>query len=86
MGIIAWIIFGLIAGTLAEWILPGKDPGGIIAKIIIGIVGAFIGGFIGTRIFGLPGVTGFNLHSFVIAIIGAIVLLLLYRLVIKRTS
>lgn len=86
MGIIAWIIFGLIAGTLAEWILPGKDPGGIIAKIIIGIVGAFIGGFIGTNIFGLPGVTGFNLHSFVIAIIGAIVLLLLYRLVIKRTS
>ncbi|MER3446827.1 MAG: GlsB/YeaQ/YmgE family stress response membrane protein [Candidatus Dadabacteria bacterium] len=86
MGIIAWIIFGLIAGTLAEWILPGKDPGGIIAKIIIGIVGAFIGGFIGTRIFGLQGVTGFNLYSFIIAIIGAIVLLLLYRLVIKRTS
>ncbi len=83
MGIISWIIFGLIAGTLAEWILPGKDPGGIIAKIIIG---AFIGGFIGTRIFGLQGVTGFNLHSFIIAIVGAIVLLLLYRMVVKRTS
>jgi uncharacterized membrane protein YeaQ/YmgE (transglycosylase-associated protein family) len=86
MGIIAWIIFGLIAGTLAEWILPGKDPGGIIAKIIIGIIGAFVGGFIGTRIFGLQGVTGFNLHSFIIAIVGAIVLLLLYRLVVKRTT
>jgi uncharacterized membrane protein YeaQ/YmgE (transglycosylase-associated protein family) len=85
MGIIAWIIFGLIAGAVAEWILPGKDPGGIIAKIIIGIVGAFIGGFIGTRIFGLQGVTGFNLHSFIIAIVGAIVLLLLYRLVVRRS-
>ncbi len=86
MGIISWIIFGLIAGTLAECILPGKDPGGIIVKIIVGIIGAFIGGFIGTRIFGLQGVTGFNLHSFIIAIVGAIVLLLLYRMVVKRTS
>jgi uncharacterized membrane protein YeaQ/YmgE (transglycosylase-associated protein family) len=86
MGIISWIIFGLIAGTLAEWILPGKDPGGIIVKIIIGIVGGIIGGFVGTRIFGLQGVTGFNFHSFIIAIIGSIILLLLYRMVVKRTS
>jgi uncharacterized membrane protein YeaQ/YmgE (transglycosylase-associated protein family) len=85
MGIISWIIFGLIAGTLAEWILPGKDPGGIIAKIIVGIVGAFIGGLIGTAL-GFGKVTGFNLSSFLIAIVGAIVLLLLYRVVIRRTS
>lgn len=85
MGIISWIIFGLIAGTLAEWILPGKDPGGIIAKIIIGIVGAFIGGLIGTAL-GFGKVTGFNLPSFVIAIVGAIILLFLYRVVVKRAS
>ena len=86
MGIIAWIIFGLIAGTLAEWILPGKDPGGIIAKIVIGIVGAVIGGFIGGTLLRIGTVTGFNLRSFIIAIIGSIILLLLYRMVIKRTS
>jgi uncharacterized membrane protein YeaQ/YmgE (transglycosylase-associated protein family) len=85
MGIISWIIFGLIAGTLAEWILPGKDPGGIIVKIIIGIVGAFIGGFIGTLL-GFGKVTGFNFYSFIIAIVGAIVLLLIYRMVMRRTS
>jgi uncharacterized membrane protein YeaQ/YmgE (transglycosylase-associated protein family) len=84
MGIISWIIFGLIVGALAKLILPGKDPGGIIVTIIIGIVGAIIGGYIGT-ILGLGTVTGFDIRSLIIAIIGSIVLLLIYRMVKKPT-
>ncbi|RKR04230.1 putative membrane protein YeaQ/YmgE (transglycosylase-associated protein family) [Kushneria sinocarnis] len=80
MGIIAWIIFGLIAGAIAKFLMPGKDPGGIIVTIIIGIVGALLGGWIGTAL-GFGGVSGFNFGSFVIAILGAIILLFLYRVV-----
>ncbi|HEY7535249.1 MAG TPA: GlsB/YeaQ/YmgE family stress response membrane protein [Thermodesulfobacteriota bacterium] len=84
MGIISWIVLGLIAGAIAKLILPGKDPGGIIVTIIIGIIGALIGGFIGTRLgFGEP--TGINLHSLLIAVAGSIILLLIYRLY-KRKS
>ena len=82
MGIFSWIIMGLIVGILAKWIMPGKDPGGIIVTICLGIAGAFIGGFVGS-ILGLGAVTGFNIGSFLLAIGGAIILLILYR-VIKR--
>ncbi|RMH71311.1 MAG: GlsB/YeaQ/YmgE family stress response membrane protein [Gemmatimonadetes bacterium] len=78
MGLISWIVFGLIAGALAKWIMPGKDPGGIFITIGIGIVGAIIGGFIGSFL-GLGGVTGFNLKSFFIAVGGALILLYAYR-------
>ena len=81
MGIISWIIFGLIAGAVAKMILPGKDPGGFIMTIIIGIVGAVVGGLI-SDILGFGGVSpGFNLTSFIFAVVGSIVLLLAYRLV-----
>ncbi|MES1931238.1 transglycosylase-associated protein [Salinisphaera shabanensis T35B1] len=83
MGIIAWIIFGLIAGAIAKLIMPGKDPGGIIVTIVIGILGAVLGGFIATAL-GMGTVSGFNLGSFVIAILGAILLLWLYRVVKSR--
>lgn len=79
MGILSWIIFGLIAGALAKFIMPGRDPGGIIITIILGIVGAVVGGFIATQL-GFGTVTGFNLSSFGIAVLGAIVLLFAYRL------
>ncbi|ARS51743.1 GlsB/YeaQ/YmgE family stress response membrane protein [Kushneria konosiri] len=82
MGIIAWIIFGLIAGAIAKFLMPGKDPGGFIVTIIIGILGAVVGGWIGTAL-GFGSVSGFNIGSFVIAIIGALVLLFLYRVVKK---
>jgi uncharacterized membrane protein YeaQ/YmgE (transglycosylase-associated protein family) len=82
MGILSWIIMGLIVGILAKWIMPGKDPGGIIVTICIGIAGAFVGGFVGSFL-GVGDVSGFNLISFALAIGGAILLLLLYRL-IKR--
>lgn len=84
MGILSWIIFGLIAGAVAKLIMPGKDPGGCIVTILIGIAGALLGGFIGTELFNFGTVTGFNLRSFLIAIAGCIVLLLLYRLVARR--
>ncbi len=82
MGILSWIIMGLIVGVLAKWIMPGKDPGGIIVTICIGIAGAFLGGFIGS-ILGIGDVSGFNLMSFILAIGGAILLLILYRVIKK---
>ena len=82
MGIIAWIIFGLIAGIIAKVIVPGKDPGGIIVTSIIGILGAVVGGWVGT-LMGFGEVTGFNLASFVIAVLGAVNLLILYRVLRK---
>jgi uncharacterized membrane protein YeaQ/YmgE (transglycosylase-associated protein family) len=79
---LSWIVMGLIAGALAKWIMPGKDPGGIIVTTLIGIAGAFIGGFIGTLI-GLGSVSGFDLVSLVLAIGGALLLLYGYRLLKK---
>lgn len=78
MGIISWILFGLIAGILAKLIMPGKDPGGMIVTILIGIVGAMVGGFIST-FFGFGDISGFDLRSLGIAIGGALVLLYGYR-------
>ncbi|QIZ39958.1 GlsB/YeaQ/YmgE family stress response membrane protein [Saccharopolyspora sp. ASAGF58] len=85
MGILSWILFGLIAGAIAKFILPGRDPGGIIVTIVIGIVCGLLGGWISTRLAGGAGVTGFNAMSFVWAVIGSLVLLLLYRLIFHRT-
>jgi uncharacterized membrane protein YeaQ/YmgE (transglycosylase-associated protein family) len=85
MGIIAWIVVGLIAGALAKLILPGDDPGGIIVTILIGIVGAFVGGFV-FSLFGGAGMSGFNIWSILVATVGAIILLLIYRLVAGRTT
>jgi uncharacterized membrane protein YeaQ/YmgE (transglycosylase-associated protein family) len=78
MGFLSWILLGLIVGVLAKWILPGKDPGGLIVTILLGIVGAVVGGYLATLL-GLGAVTGFNLGSLVIAIGGAILVLLVHR-------
>ncbi|MDU9047719.1 MAG: GlsB/YeaQ/YmgE family stress response membrane protein [Candidatus Electrothrix sp. Rat3] len=82
MGILSWIVMGLIVGVLAKFIMPGKDPGGIIVTILIGIAGAFVGGYIGS-FFGLGTVTGFNLVSVLLATGGGIILLALYRVIKK---
>jgi uncharacterized membrane protein YeaQ/YmgE (transglycosylase-associated protein family) len=82
MGILSWIVMGLIVGLLAKFIMPGRDPGGLIITTLLGIVGAFVGGFIGSFL-GLGPVTGFNLGSILLATGGAVLLLILYR-VIKR--
>ncbi|HEY2907605.1 MAG TPA: GlsB/YeaQ/YmgE family stress response membrane protein [Vicinamibacterales bacterium] len=78
MGIIAWIVLGLIAGAIAKALMPGPDPGGIIVTILIGIVGAFLGGFLGNMITG-SGLNGFSLWSILLAIVGALILLWIYR-------
>ena len=79
MGFIAWIILGLVVGVIAKFLMPGKDPGGIIITILLGIAGAFVGGFVSTRL-GFGSVTGFDLRSLIIAVLGAIILLAVYRL------
>jgi uncharacterized membrane protein YeaQ/YmgE (transglycosylase-associated protein family) len=84
VGILSWILFGLLAGAIAKLIMPGKDPGGCIGTVIIGILGAVIGGFVGSALFDFGTVTGFNFRSFGIAILGAIILLSLYRLLLER--
>ena len=82
MGIFSWILLGLIAGALAKFIMPGKDPGGIFVTILIGIAGGIVGGFLGSFI-GLGKVESFDLGGIFIATLGAIVLLVIYRLLRK---
>ena len=84
MGIISWIVFGLIAGLIAKFLMPGRDPGGFIITTLLGIAGALVGGFIGRTLWGSTGVNDWSIGSFALAIAGAIVLLLLYRLFIGR--
>lgn len=75
---IFWAIFGLIAGAIAKYLMPGPDPGGILVTMIIGIAGAMLGGFLGSFL-GFGSVDGFNLGSFVVAVFGAMLLLYGYR-------
>ncbi len=75
---------GLIAGVLAKWVMPGPDPGGVIITILVGVAGALIGGFAVNRLLGEPGVTGINLTSILVATLGAIILLAIYRLITRR--
>jgi uncharacterized membrane protein YeaQ/YmgE (transglycosylase-associated protein family) len=83
VGILSWIVFGLIAGIIAKLLMPGDDPGGCIITVLLGIAGAVVGGFIGTSM-GFGTVTGFDLRSLLIAIGGTMLLLLAYRLVKNR--
>ena len=82
MDILLWIVFGLVVGVVAKFLLPGSDPGGIVLTIALGIAGAMVGGWLG-RVLGLyrPG----DAAGFVMAIVGAIAILLLYRVVMRRT-
>jgi len=85
MGILLWIVFGIIVGAVARWIVPGEGPGGILGDLIVGILGALIGGWL-YSFFGHIGVTGFNIGSFICALIGAVVLLWIIRAVSGRRS
>ena len=83
MGALSWIVFGLLAGLIAKWLTSGSDPKGCIVTIVIGIVGAAIGGWVGTQL-GLGSVSGFDLRSLALAVLGSVVLLLVLRAVSAR--
>ena len=82
MGILGWIVFGLIVGAIAKLLMPGKDPGGIIVTMVLGIVGALLGGFIG-RALGMY--TADEPAGFIMALAGAVLVLLIYRMSVGRT-
>ena len=83
MGVIGWIIFGLIVGIVAKFLMPGRDPGGFVVTAILGIVGALLGGYLGRAMGwyreGEPA-------GFIVAVIGAIIVLALYRLLVGRRA
>ena len=81
MGILYWIIFGLIAGGIANFISPSSQ-GGIVGSIILGIIGAVVGGYLGQMFFGV-GVTGFNVSSFVVAVVGSLLVLSVSRMLMR---
>jgi uncharacterized membrane protein YeaQ/YmgE (transglycosylase-associated protein family) len=85
MGIIGWIVLGLIVGAIAKAIMPGRDGGGLILTMLLGVIGGFVGGLIGKYIFhiGLGGF--FNLRTWLLAILGAVVVLGIYHLVTGRS-
>jgi len=83
MGVVLWIIMGAIAGWIAGKLMGG-GKGGLIRNVIIGIIGANLGGFLATKVFGWDGITGFNLHSFLVAVGGACLLLVLGRLLFGK--
>jgi uncharacterized membrane protein YeaQ/YmgE (transglycosylase-associated protein family) len=85
MGIIAFLILGLLAGAIAKAILPGDDPGGIIVTMIIGVVGALLGGFLAGVFFDVDPVDEFfSISTWLAAIIGSLILLLVYRLITRN--
>jgi uncharacterized membrane protein YeaQ/YmgE (transglycosylase-associated protein family) len=88
MGILGWIVLGLVAGAIAKLILPGRQGGGWIITLILGIVGALLGGFLGSVLFNAPLEDFFSIQTWLLAIGGSIVVLLIYGLVTRgrRTS
>jgi uncharacterized membrane protein YeaQ/YmgE (transglycosylase-associated protein family) len=87
MGIIAWIVLGLIAGLIANLLIPGKRQQGLIITCVIGIVGALLGGWVASKVFHVHSLNGFfHLSTWITAIIGAAVLLLIYHLVTSRQT
>ena len=83
MGIIAWICFGLVVGVIAKLLMPGRDPGGFIVTILLGIAGALVGGFIGRAL----GFYGQNQGAgWLMSILGAIILLFIYRMMVRRSA
>ena len=81
MGILGWILFGLIVGAIAKLVMPGKDPGGIIVTMLLGIAGAVLGGFTG-RALGFYGEG--EAAGFLMSLVGAVLLLALYRMMVRR--
>jgi uncharacterized membrane protein YeaQ/YmgE (transglycosylase-associated protein family) len=83
MGILGWIVLGLVVGAIAKAILPGTQGGGWIITLVLGVVGALLGGFLGSAIFGIGLETFWSLQTWLVAIAGAILVLLIYGLVTR---
>lgn len=86
MGILAFLLLGLIAGAIAKLILPGKQAGGWIATLILGVVGALLGGWIGSAIFGVGLEDFFSIQTWLVAIVGSIIVLLIWGLITRGRS
>jgi uncharacterized membrane protein YeaQ/YmgE (transglycosylase-associated protein family) len=85
MGILGWIVFGLIAGAIAKFLMPGRDPGGCIVTMLLGIAGSVIGGFIGVQLH-WGTIRGFDIRSFGLAVVGSLILLIVYRIIAGNRS
>jgi uncharacterized membrane protein YeaQ/YmgE (transglycosylase-associated protein family) len=85
MGILAWIVVGIIAGFLAKAVVPGEGPGGVLGDLVVGVIGALLGGWL-FNMFGHIGATGINLWSILVAFVGGVVLLLIIRLLTGRRA
>ncbi|MET9855568.1 GlsB/YeaQ/YmgE family stress response membrane protein [Streptomyces sp. NPDC006450] len=84
MGIIGWILMGLLAGMIARFLMPGKDPGGCIVTPLIGIAGGVLGGWLGKIIFGVESIDGFfEISTWIAAIVGSLIILGIWRLVVR---
>ncbi|GAA4768988.1 GlsB/YeaQ/YmgE family stress response membrane protein [Actinomycetospora chibensis] len=86
MGILGWIVLGLVVGALAKLIMPGDDPGGVVVTGLLGVVGALLGGFIGGALFGTGLGEFFDLRTWVLALVGSLIVLGIYRLVTRRRA
>ena len=86
MGILGWIVLGLVVGALAKLIMPGDDPGGVIVTGLLGVVGALLGGFVGRALFGAGLGEFFDLRTWVLALVGSLIVLGIYRLVAGRRA
>jgi uncharacterized membrane protein YeaQ/YmgE (transglycosylase-associated protein family) len=86
MGFLGWIVLGLVAGAIAKLIMPGNDPGGFIITMLLGIVGALLGGYLGSRFFGIGLESFWNLQTWIVAIIGSLILLGIYHLFTRRRA
>jgi uncharacterized membrane protein YeaQ/YmgE (transglycosylase-associated protein family) len=82
VGIIAWIVLGLIAGAIAKALMPGRDPGGCIITMLLGVAGAFVGGWVGKTLFHTQLGTFFDLRTWGLAILGSLIILGVYRLIV----
>ena len=82
MNILGWLLFGLIVGAIAKFLMPGRDPGGWIVTILLGIAGSFVGGFLATTLLG----RGEQTAGWIGSIIGAMLLLFIYRLIVGRRT
>jgi uncharacterized membrane protein YeaQ/YmgE (transglycosylase-associated protein family) len=82
MGILLWVVFGLIAGAIARWLMPSNAPGGIVLTIVLGIVGAIVGGYVGVLL-GFGDISGFDIRSMLLAVGGGVLVLFIYGLLTR---